>query len=173
MVNFLSELVSGEDDEPPPSVEEEELNTFSLYDLSGIEYHSSVGDYVSCKFVAGARGNQDNIIAEGSTTEDIPEDYHSWMPDESYVTFPESGVGDEQESFEQIRKTLEEPGWSFEQAMVEYIFEPPSLEGDILADDRELMDDPQRALIPYFWKQMQRRAEDEDRIFQRQLGYKA
>ncbi len=165
MVNFLNELVSGEDDEPPPSERVEELANFSPYHLLGTAYQSLTASYYFARaynFRSASASN--NFEVEVNLSENIPEDYHSWLPDETYAHLPEFGEEETEDEFEQIRRTLEEPQCSFERAIMEYIFEQPSLEGDVLADDRELMDDQQKALIPYFWKQMQRRAEEEDRI---------
>jgi len=72
-----------------------------------------------------------------------------------------------------LREVLEKPNLSFERAMVDYIFDPPSLENDEMADDRVLMNDLGRALLPYERRLMLSRAAEEDRIVLRALGYQS
>mgnify|MGYP001603202963 CR=1 FL=1 len=64
-------------------------------------------------------------------------------------------------------------GSDFSEALLRYQFDPPSLENDELAVDRELMDDAQRALLPYFRDAARRVSQGEYRTFQRLLQYHA
>ncbi|MBI4152490.1 hypothetical protein HY495_02160 [Candidatus Woesearchaeota archaeon] len=160
MVQFLNDLIkdplSGEDDEPPPSEMVEENGTV-IYGLLEVLYGSVLG--YGHMVEANPTALEDTDLGESL--------YQGEMPD----NFISDNV--EWQDIDNLKQLLENSTFNFEQAMVDYIFDPPSLENDEMAVDRELLNDQGRALVPYERRLMLSRAAEEDRIVQRALGYQS
>ncbi len=60
---------------------------------------------------------------------------------------------------------------TFDRAIIDYIFDPPSIENDEMAVDRELMSDNQKAMLPYLQRLQKGAIESENSTYRRLLGY--
>ncbi len=144
MVQFLSE----EDDEPPP-LDVEDLVAVSL------EYANGVGTY-------------SGLATERVQPLSLDEEplYQSALPKSSelYVT---------EQDLAAIEDLAGSAGSDFSEALLRYQLDLPSLENDEMAVDRELMDDAQKALLPYFRDAARRVSQGEYRTFQRLQQYHA
>lgn len=60
---------------------------------------------------------------------------------------------------------------TFDRAIIDYIFDPPSIENDEMAVDRELMSDNQKAMLPYLLRLQKGAIESENFTYRRLSGY--
>lgn len=159
MVQFLSDILSNEVDEPPPTEVGEG-------DTPILPYGLQLGIYQD--FISGY-GRVDSVSAVDNSVEVDFTDfgYQHPLPEDTETPF-DVDVAD---LVDLIQSVLDKPQLTFEKAMQEYLLDPPSIERDELFDDRELLNESQRSLISYDRRLMLRRAEEEDRVFQKVFGY--
>jgi len=60
-----------------------------------------------------------------------------------------------------LEMMLDDSKSTFDRAMIDYIFDPPSIENDEMAVDRELMSDNAKAMLPYLLRLQKRASESE------------
>lgn len=159
MVQFLSDIISNEDDEPPPTDVGEGDALILPYGLQSAVYQDLASDYG--RLEAGLAVNTDVEV-------DFTDfGYQQHLPEEADVSTDVSVL----DLADLIQRVLDKPQLTFEKAMVDYLLDPPSIERDELFDDRELLNESQKSLISYDRRLMLRRAEEEDRVLQKVLGY--
>ncbi len=85
------------------------------------------------------------------------------------------GVGNtlSDDALSPLEMMLDDTKRTFDRAMVDYIFDPPSIENDEMAVDRELMTDGQKAMLPYLQRLLRGAIENENSTYRRLSGYNA
>ncbi len=72
-----------------------------------------------------------------------------------------------------LEMMLDDTKRTFDRAMVDYIFDAPSILNDEMAVDRELMTDGQKAMLPYLQRLERGAIENENSAYRRLSGYNA
>ncbi len=144
MVQF--EISVSEDEDEPPLFDAGDSRSTTITPFISDEdnlvaalYSAPVTEYVGPKAVV-----------------EIVEVHYSVLPLDFMVgtTIAEDGLSP-------LEMMLDDRKRTFDGAMVDYIFDPPSIESDEMADDRELMNDGQRALLPYLRRLLRGASESE------------